>query len=705
MMVKIPSNNLVKMFFLLGFMLLVLQSVATQEEDSAQIQHQFLKIDKYLQDGTLRSSGEKQYQIVGLKTKNPFQVIVTDSLGLPVKGIRVFFEISLTPEEAKDYSLDRIVAFTNSQGIAKTCLTLGDKEGTYLVIAKIKAANLSSYTLFTTYGRSSNWVFMLIIGLLGGVTIFFLGIKRMSDGLKHGSSEKLRTHLDLMSRNRVFATFFGALITMITQSSSATTVMLVGFVQSGLLKFYQTIGMIFGAAIGTTITVQLISFKLGDYSLLVVALGFSLLFSKKDSIKTVGESILGFGLLFYGMQIMSEAMSPLRTFEPFIEVLGRMQNPILGILAGTIFTAIIQSSAAFIGIILALSTQGLVNLETAIPLLMGANLGTSVTGLIAGIGSGRESKKVALAYTIFKLIGILMLFWFIQPFADLVRLISPNQISAINQDQVANLPRQIANAHTIFNVIVVVLLLPLTYPFSRLIEFLAPKEKVKPPRFHTKHMDENLLKTPSVAIKLAKQEVLELASLVQSMVNDILTPFTEKDKKPLPRIEETEENVDFLREQINSYILKITKQDIRDHQIREAFQVMYAVKELELIGDLVAKNLVEKAKWWIQKDYEFSDEGKRELQEFHQLTKKQLCRAIEVFENLNLEKAQKLVKKYEHYKSTGRELEHNHFERLKEDIGKSVTSSKTHLELVSVFRTIGSHANNISHTILEWPEK
>lgn len=688
---------------LLFLVLLLCITIKSFSTDTVSISKEFLKIDKYLPDGTIRSSGEKQYQIVGLKAKNPFLVIVTDTLGLPAKGIRVFFEITQTPEGAKDYSLERVVAFTNSQGVAHTTLNLGDKEGTYLVTAKIRAENLSSFTLFTVYARASNWVLMLIIGLLGGVAIFFLGIKQMSDGLKHGSSEKLRSLLGRMSKNRVVATFFGALITLITQSSGATTVMLVGFVQSGLVLFYQTIGMIFGAAVGTTITVQLISFKMGDYSLLIVALGFTLLFSKRDNIKTLGEALLGFGLIFYGMQIMSSSMSPLRTYEPFVDILGKMQNPILGILAGAIFTALIHSSAAFIGIVLALSSQGLVNLETAIPLLMGANLGTSVTGLMAAIGSGREAKKVALAYTVFKFIGILMLYWLIVPFAGLVRIVTPDVMSTVDPEQVANLPRQIANAHTIFNLLIVIIILPFSLQFARLIEFITPKTTEEQPRFRTKYIDENLLDTPSVAIKLAKQEVLELGTLVQTMVDDILTPFTEKDKTPLPRIEDQEKHVNYLREQINNYILKITKQNIRDQQIQEAFQVMYAVKEFELIGDLVAKNLAERAKWWIQAEYEFSDEGKKELVEFHQLTQKQLRRAIEVFDNLNLEKAHKLVKKYEQYKQAGRELEHHHFERLKEDIGKSVASSKTHLELVSVFHAIGSHANNLAHIILEWP--
>ncbi len=194
-----------------------------------------------------------------------------------------------------------------------------------------------------------------------------------------------------------------------------------------------------------------------------------------------------------------------------------------------------------------------------------------------------------------------------------------------------------------------------------------------------------------------------LCDIVQEMVDEIIVPFISLDKTPLNRIEDREHNVDYLRDQINQYILKITKQDTTDRETQEAIQVMYAVKELEQIADLVSKNLTERAKWWLQSGYEFSPEGKMELKEFHLLTQKQLKRAIAVFTERNLEKAKKAFKKYEDFKEFGREIERQHFGRLNKDVDKSLTSSKTHLELVSVFRTIGSHANNIAQIILEWP--
>ncbi len=662
------------------------------------------KIEKFGGERAYRTSGDRQHQVILKPLSKPFRVIVTNKVGKPVEGATVYFEMAQMPDGSWQYDVVPPVTTTDSTGVALCYFTMGTVVGEYQVSARIVTSEADSFVLFTAYARKTNWVTMLVVGLLGGLALFLMGIKLMSSGFKHSAGERIRFILGKLSKNRFYATGFGAFITMVTQSSSATVVMLMGFVQSGLIRFSQTIGMIFGAAIGTTITVQLISFRIADYSLLIVALGFLFnTYSKRESLRFTGEALLGFGILFYGMHIMGEAMSPLRTYDPFVDLLATLKQPILGILAGALFTALIQSSAAFIGIMLTLASQGLISLEASVPLMMGANLGTSVTGIIAGIDANRESQKVAMGYTMFKFIGILLLAGFISPFVDLVRYFTPDIFSE-ELGIATNLPRQVANAHTIFNVLITLAVLPFTNLYAKLIDYILPPLPEKKSKYSVKYLDQSLISTPSVALKVAKQEVMGLCDIVQEMVDEIIVPFISRDKTPLTRIDDREHNVDYLRDQINQYILKITKQDTTDRETQEAFQVMYAVKELEQIADLVSKNLTERAKWWLQSGYEFSPEGKMELREFHLLTQKQLKRAIAVFTELNLEKTKKAFKKYEDFKEFGREIERQHFGRLKEDVDKSLTSSKTHLELVSVFRTIGSHANNIAQIILEWPE-
>jgi phosphate:Na+ symporter len=658
-------------------------------------------IQKYSLNGRTKVSGDEQWAKAGDRLNHPFIVLVTDSTGTAAPGIKVSFEVVRTPVGAKDAYLERYEVYTNSSGLARTTLHLGELEGEYQVVARVKTSNPQSFVIFTAYAYASNWALMLFVGLLGGLAIFFIGLKQMSKGLRHGIANKLRVILLRMSRNKYVATLFGAFATIVTQSSSATTVMLIGFVQSKLLRFEQTIGMILGAAIGTTITVQLISFKLADYSLLIVALGFGMvLFTKKQVHKSIGETLIGFGLIFYGMHLMSGAMSPLKHYEPFLMVIENVQQPLLGVVVGTLLTALIQSSAAFIGIVLAMCTQGLISLEGSIPLLMGANLGTAITGIIASFATGREAKKVALAYAVFKFIGILLLFWLIEPFANLVRLFTPDLIDPTSGTFVTNIGRQVANAHTIYNVILTLIVFPFTKTFAKIVDWVIPIFPEKREPYKVQFIDTNLLQSPTIAIEVSRQELVGMAKLVQSMLDDSIRLFIDKNPSTIDTIHEKENHINFLRDKLNDYLLKISHSDINEKEVDSVFKVMFATKELEQIGDIISKNILEKGKWWLGTGLEFSHEGKEELIEFHRLTQKQLKRAIDILSTFNLDIARKQLRKYEHYKQVGIELERSHFDRLKQAINKSIASSKTHLELVSLYRIIGSHANNIARIMI-----
>ena len=291
------------------------------------------------------------------------------------------------------------------------------------------------------------------MGLLGGLVLFLYGMEKMSEGLKKSAGKGMRKILSALTNNRIIGLAVGAFVTMVIQSSSATTVMLVSFAQAKLLTFGQTLSVILGANIGTTVTAQLIAFKVTDYAFLMIIIGFALtIFSKKDSYKYLGESLLGFGILFLGMKIMSDAMYPLRDYEPFIALMKNLENPVYGFIIGAVFTALIQSSSAFTGIVIVLAQQGLLTLDAGIPLLFGANIGTCVTAGLASLGASREAKRVALAHVIFNTAGaVIFLFW-IPYFADIVRWISPVSDAEGMEKLASETPRQIANAHTLFNV-------------------------------------------------------------------------------------------------------------------------------------------------------------------------------------------------------------------------------------------------------------
>ncbi len=363
--------------------------------------------------------------------------------------------------------------------------------------------------------------FFLIIGLLGGLVLFLYGMEKMSEGLKKTAGKGMRKILATLTNNRLIGLAVGAFVTMVIQSSSATTVMLVSFAQAQLLTFGQTLSVILGANIGTTVTAQLIAFKLTDYAFLMIIIGFALtVLSKKEYYKYLGESLLGFGILFMGMKIMSDSMYPLREYEPFIGLMKNLENPIFGLLLGAAFTALIQSSSAFTGIVIVLAQQGLLTLDAGIPLLFGANIGTCVTAALASIGATREAKRVAIAHVIFNTAGALIFLFWIPYFADIVRWISPVSDAEGVQKLASEAPRQIANAHTLFNVSVAILFLPFTSLLAKLVLKIMPeRDTEKPIESVTWHLDEKEISTPAIAIDLSKAEVGRMAKILRRMLS------------------------------------------------------------------------------------------------------------------------------------------------------------------------------------------
>ncbi|MFP4023633.1 MAG: Na/Pi symporter [Thiohalospira sp.] len=662
-------------------------------------------LTKPVSSETPNFSGDNQTQTARLTAEKPLRVLVLDKKNQPVENVCVLFKILSVPKDDKKFTIVDTIAFTDSNGIAKTEVVLGSVEGEYHVTAQLKDFPSDQILVYSVFARKSNWVFLLIAGLIGGLGLFLLGMSMMSDGMQNAAGDKMRAILSQLTNNRFIAIGVGSFITMIVQSSSATTVMLVSFVQSKLMKFRQTIGVILGAGIGTTITAQLIAFKLTDISLLMIGMGFILnSFFNHGLIKNIGKTILGFGILFFGMHIMSDSMSPLRSYSPFIESLIKLENPILGILVGAVFTALIQSSSAFIGIMITLASQGFLTLEASIPLLFGANIGTSVTAVIASIKTNREAKQVALAHTLFKVFGVLAFLFWIPYFAELIRFISPKSVEATSslKSLAAVVPRQIANAHTVFNIMLTLLMLPITNQFVKLIEKLFPLKPEEKPVFKTHYLDQSMLKSSSLALNLAKQEVIRMGRLVQDMASDIIIPFLIKGEGIIDDIKKREEEVNFLRDEVNHYILSITKGNINEDRINEAFQLLYTVKEFEQIADIISTNLIPKAEYWCSKEFEFSSAGKKEIVDYHTRAQKQLSRAIDVFSEVNLEKAKAMKQKYKQYRDMEFELEKQHFERLRDDVEQSITSSKTHVELMTNLRAINEHATNIARILLKW---
>jgi phosphate:Na+ symporter len=567
-----------------------------------------------------------------------------------------------------------------------------------------------------------SWAF-LVIGLLGGLALFLYGMEKMSEGMKKSAGNKMRSILAALTKNRVIGLLVGALVTMVIQSSSATTVMLVSFVQAELMSFAQSLGVILGADIGTTITAQLIAFKLTDYALLMIAVGFGLrMFAKQDNIRHVGDVILGFGILFFGMKLMSDAMTPLRTYPGFIELMHGLENPLLGLLVGTLFTALIQSSSAFTGVLIVLAQQQLITLEAGIPMLFGANIGTCITAGLASIGMSREAKRVALAHVIFKIAGVLLFIFWIPSFADIIRSI------AVTFG--ADIARQIANAHTIFNVSLGLVFLPFTAIFAALILRLLPdKVEEKHLKPATWHLEESAIATPAIAIDLVRSEISRMAKILERMLRAIIIPFMSDanliKKQGLPKTETNllleeiptrdeiypqlsllegldmrEEKIDFLEEKVGDYLIQIGRQELSDSETNEVFGMTSIVNDMESIGDIIHRimmPLIEK-KQALARD--FSDEGKEELMIFHVKICKQIGRLRDIFAETDPQKALKIMAKEEKYLDLEARYRSRHLQRFLQQRKETAETHEVHMELLDLLKQINFYAGNIAKTIL-----
>lgn len=442
-------------------------------------------------------------------------------------------------------------------------------------------------------GSIDTW--QLVIGLLGGLALFLFGLEQLTSMLKSVAGTRMRNVLAKVTTNRFKAVLAGSFTTAIIQSSSVTTVLVVGFVSAGLMTLQQSIGIIMGASIGTTITAQVIAFKVTQYALVAVIIGFSMqFFSHNDRMKRYGMMVLGLGLVFYGMTMMGDATRPLRGYQPFIDLLTQMDNPLLNILLSAAFTAVIQSSSATTGVIIVLGSQGLISLEQGIALVLGANIGTCVTALFAAIGTQRQGLRTALIHVMFNVAGVVLWFGFIDQLAQLSRWLSPATTELTGTARLAaDIPRQIANAHTIFNVGNTLVFIWFTGVFAKLVTMLVPEQRpTGPGTIEPRFLNESLIDTPALALDAARMEIIRMASYVMLMVKQAGPVILTGSSTDLDRIQHLDEDVDILHASIVRYLGRISRRDLVGEETEVLHRYLNIATLYESIGDMVETDLV-----------------------------------------------------------------------------------------------------------------
>ena len=542
-----------------------------------------------------------------------------------------------------------------------------------------------------------------LMGLMGGLAFFLFGMELMSDGMQRAAGDRLRTILANLTKNKYRGMLLGVVVTMLVQSGSATSVMLVGFVQAGLMRFVQTIGVLIGSGIGMTITAQLIAFKVTDYALLMIAAGFLIrLLSKNEVMKSVGDVLLGFGVLFYGLKLMGDSMRPLRSSQEVITLLSGLENPFLGLLIGVVLTAVVQSSTAFIGILIVLGLEGLISLEASIPMVLGANIGTCVTAGFASIGANRDAKRVALANVMIRMIGVLLFIGWVPEFTHGIAWLG----AKFNSD----IARQIANAHSVFNIVIGVIFLPFTEAFARLVMRIMPETDCPIPRHTTTFLDDNKILSPALAIDLARAEISRMASALEYLLKAVAVPFvTRRPKRDKAHPELTlvegidlrEEEIDFLDEKITDYLLKIARSGASESQMRVVYAMVSIVKDMESIGDIIHRNVLPLMAKKRELTHDFSEEGREELTIYHQKVCKQIRLLKEAFAEQNLEKAQKIMGKERKYLDLELQYRVRHLDRLVRQREASMETHEVHMELMNLMAQVVVYSSNIAKTFLD----
>lgn len=444
----------------------------------------------------------------------------------------------------------------------------------------------------------------MVIGLLGGLAVFLFGLDQLTDMLKATAGARLRDVLARATTNRFKGVLAGGFTTAVIQSSSVTTVLVVGFVSAGLMSLQQSIGVIMGAEIGTTVTAQIIAFKVTKYALVAVIVGFTMqFFFPSNRVKRYGMMILGLGLVFYGMNMMGDATRPLRTYQPFIDLLAQMDNRVLTVLLSASFTALIQSSSATTGVIIVLGSQGLISLEQAIALVFGANIGTCVTALLASIGKERAGLRAALIHVTFNVSGVLIWFSFIDELAVLARSMSPASPELTGMDRLAaEIPRQIANAHTLFNVGNTLFFIWWTGVFAWFVSRVVPeKEATGPGAIEPRFLDSTLIDTPALALDAARMEIVRMADHVRPMVRGAAPAVLSGNEDDLEKIQKMDKDVDILHAAIVRFLGKVSRQELRPRETEYLYDYLNIATMFESIGDVVETDLVHAGEKRIEK--------------------------------------------------------------------------------------------------------
>ena len=525
----------------------------------------------------------------------------------------------------------------------------------------------------------------MILGAIAGLSLFLYGMQLMGDGLQKVAGEGLKGIIRKLTKNRFMSVLVGMFVTTIIQSSSATTVMVVGFVNAGLMTLAQAVGVVFGANVGTTITGQMVSFNLSQWAPIVIASGLvANMLTKNPKVKEASEIFIGFGILFIGMSSLSSALQPLKELPEFTNwILQYGSNPFIGVGIGLLMTLVLQSSSATIGVLIALASQGI---TTAVFIIFGDNIGTCTTALISSLGTSRRGKQVALFHLMINVIGTVYFMLFL-------RGILVNVVESIDPGNVA---RQIANAHTIFNIVNVIVLFPFTNLLVKLIQMIIPDGEDEEESI-TRYLDKRILVTPTIALENTMYEFAAMAQETSSALENAIGAARTRDKKLVKKALENEKNINAYEKAIVKYLVEISQQSVSAKDQQTIDELFSTANDIERIGDH-AENIADFAKSIIEREIFLDEDTAHELDGLYALVQKGFALSIDALSTGDQDKVQQAIQIERDIDKLKIEVRDKYMKRMNKGIA-SAESGIFVMDLLSNLERISDHFRNISETV------
>ncbi len=547
----------------------------------------------------------------------------------------------------------------------------------------------------------------ILFSFIGGLGLFLFGLRFMSDGLQSVAGDRMRTILEKGTRNPIRGVLTGVLVTGIIQSSSATTVLAVGLVNAELLTLRQAIGVIMGANIGTTVTAYLIGFNLQAYSLPILGIGaLMFLFSKVKRNQMIGQTLLGFGLLFFGLTIMGNGMTPLKDLSFFTSLMTSIDNnSLIGVAIGTFMTMVLQGSAATIGVLQQLAYQGAVTYHQAVPILFGDNIGTTITALLASIGTSLAARRTALSHTIFNVLGtmIFLPLFLIGVFDQIVVLFTNNLFVLLpgftGTWEALNIKLQIAQTHAVFNISNTIIQLPFVAVLAWIVTRLIPGKAEALDPYRLKYIDRRFLNNPSMALAQAKRETLHMATMAFESFNNAIAYFNNPQEESLEKSRALESAIDRMEREITDYVVVASRKQLSTTESINANIILQSLNDIERIGDH-CENIIEQAVYAQENQVHFSGEAQEEMQSIIGITKESLVLAYQALERHDITAARKVLPLEETMDELHNTYRKNHIRRLNEGICNG-SNGAVFMDMLTNLERISDHCRNIAEYILE----